>query len=164
VGIVEGIRLKQRIAGGAFFQSQPRILRSKQSYLDEICLRLGGVAAETLIVGCITDGAGAGTASDLAIASDIATLMVAEFGMGDVLRHTHTLSFQERQQLRKGHRDVEREVSELLSSQLARAETIVRHRVQEVEAVATALEEKGTLTGNQVVDLMSVDGSGRQTQ
>lgn len=164
VGIVEGIRLKQTFAGGAFFQSQPRILRSKQSYLDEICVRLGGVAAEKVIVGCMTDGAGAGTASDLAIASDIATLMVAEFGMGDVLRHTHTLSFQERQQLRKRHRDVEREVSVLLSSQLARAETIVRHRVQAVEAVAKALEEKGTLTGNQVVDLMSVDGSGRQAQ
>jgi cell division protease FtsH len=162
VAIVSEVRRTQKVAGGAFFQSRVRIIRSKESYLDEICLRLAGIAAEKVVIGSVTDGAGATTGSDLAVATDLATLMVAEFGMGGSLRYLHTAGVAERQQLRRRNRDVDREVSSMLAVQLARAEAIVRERLDAVEAVARLLDEKGFLAGDEVETLVSAEETRRR--
>ncbi|MDM9627836.1 AAA family ATPase [Rhizobium sp. S152] len=154
VGIVAEVRATQTSAGGAHFQSAPKIVRSRQSYLDEICLRLGGIAAERVFTGSVTDGAGAGVASDIAVASDMATRMVSEFGMGGALRHLHTPGFEERRQLRIQHREIEMEVASLLSEQLDRAEAIIRERMAVVDAVARLIVQEGALSGKVVVGMM----------
>jgi ATP-dependent Zn protease len=154
VAIVGEVRKTQAIAGGALFQSRAKIVRSKGSYLDEICLRLAGAAAEKVVVGSVTDGAGAGLGSDIAQAADVATLMVAEFGMGGTLRHVHTTTAADRELLRRRNGEVAKEVADILAEQLQRAEAIVMEHVHVVEAIAERLVRKGLLDGNEVAELV----------
>jgi len=58
-----------------------RYLLSRQELFDRLCVLLGGRAAEELIFGEISTGAG----NDLERASDIARRMVSEFGMSDAI-------------------------------------------------------------------------------
>jgi ATP-dependent Zn protease len=154
VAIVGEVRKAHAIAGGALFQSRAKIVRSKGSYLDEICLRLAGTAAEKIVIGSVTDGAGSGLGSDIAQAADVATLMVAEFGMGGRLRHVHTTSAADRELLRRRNGEVAKEVADILAEQLLRAEAIILEHVHVVEAIADRLESKGLLDGDEVAELM----------
>ncbi|TBF18856.1 AAA family ATPase [Rhizobium ruizarguesonis] len=72
-------------AGGAVFQHPTLRFRGRQSYLDEICLQLAGIAAEQILFGSHGDGAGIGPDSDLGRATGIAMRIEMQIGMGDSL-------------------------------------------------------------------------------
>jgi cell division protease FtsH len=127
-----------------------------ESYLnDTLAVRLGGRAAERLIRGEASTGA----ADDLASATALATQMVREFGLSEVIgpvgyggmlaqphlglpgprgysEHTQTL--------------VDREVAALLTRAEARARDLLTSHIRALNKLTAALLEQETITGDQV--------------
>ncbi|MBN8974746.1 MAG: hypothetical protein J0H51_22390, partial [Rhizobiales bacterium] len=58
-----------------------------ETYLADIAVLLGGIAAEEIFLGCRSDGAGGGPGTDLYLATVKATLMEASVGLGGRLTY-----------------------------------------------------------------------------
>lgn len=72
-------------AGGYVRYEKDKTMRlgwTRQRFLDMLCVMMGGMEAERLLLGDITTGAGGGPTSDLGRATRIAHAMVELFGMG----------------------------------------------------------------------------------
>ncbi len=99
----------------------------------QICRILGGTAAEEVLFGARSVGAGGSRGSDLHKATSIATRMVCSYGMG------RGLSFLiEDDHPGIGWRDgitsaARREIDGILAEQLSRAKAIVRTRLGSVQ-------------------------------
>ncbi|ANL33945.1 hypothetical protein [Rhizobium phaseoli] len=63
---------------------------------DHVALLLGGRAAEEVILGTAFDGAGAAEGSDLHRASDLATRLELQLGMGEGLAYFNLKSVEQR--------------------------------------------------------------------
>ena len=117
-------------------------LMCRREYLeDQICMLLGGRAAELEVLGTAT----AGAQDDLKRASGLARKMVAELGMG---RHgcLHTATDGSRWQAER----VDEEASALLERQLRRACGIVRARRGDVDALVVSLMERDVVEGDEL--------------
>jgi cell division protease FtsH len=139
-----------------------------ESYLhDSLAVRLGGRAAELLVLGEASTGA----ASDLAGATELATRMVRDWGfstrLGPVgfgsggpayLGHQPTDSrpYAEGTQL-----VIDQEVSRILSEAGERAQAILSERRVSLDAVIDLLLEKETISGVELMDVVrrSVDSA-----
>lgn len=150
VAVVREIRAASTMAGGAFFEINPGVLREKQSYLDEICMKLAGNAAECIVFRTVTSGSGGSDDADLAVAADLATLMVVQYGMGEHLRYLRASSLAQRERLRRSMPDVEREVSRILACQQERARAILGSNRKTLEELAHRLDAEGFLDGEDV--------------
>jgi cell division protease FtsH len=72
-------------AGGYVRYEKDKTMRlgwTRQRFLDMLCVMMGGIEAERLLLGDVTTGAGGGPRSDLGRATAIAHGMVELFGMG----------------------------------------------------------------------------------
>jgi cell division protease FtsH len=140
-----------------------------ESYLKaSLAVRLGGRAAELLVLGEASSGA----SSDLAGATDLATRMVREYGMSDRLGPVGFASgspmylggeeVRSRSYAEATQRVIDEEVSELLREAERRAlalltehrdaldrlvEDLVAHETVDGDAVAAALQGSGPATG-----------------
>lgn len=124
-------------------------LRERQSYLDEIAMLLGGVAAEKIILNQRYDGAGGSQGSDLQRAAELATYMIATLGMGDTLSYADISSVDGLGKLRREDPLLRRRVERLLEVEFARAcDIVVRHRAN-VERVAGELVRREVLSGDE---------------
>jgi ATP-dependent Zn protease len=135
------------------------IYRSRESYLNEIAMFLAGRAAEDVIVGSVTDGFGGSKGSDLHRASDIATLMEANLGLGQGLSYSSVDSFEELEKLRRSDPLLRRRVEKLLAVELERAKSIVRAKRSEIEALAKEVAEKAVLSGAEAIRLIKMVSS-----
>ncbi|WP_080724937.1 M41 family metallopeptidase [Neorhizobium galegae] len=89
-----------------------RLQRSRESYLNEISMLLGGRAAEEVILGTMHDGSGGVMGSDLQRATDLATYMLAALGMGDGLSYSNASDSRELEKLRTSNAILHRRVPE----------------------------------------------------
>ncbi len=128
--------------------------RSRSSYLDEIAMFLAGRAAEVVILGIMTDGAGGGPGSDLHRATDVATLVEATLGLGQGLSFTNVQTSKELETLRRSDPVLRRRVERMLEREMERAKEIVRARRHDIELVAKSLMEKPLLSGDEVRALL----------
>ncbi|MBP2533727.1 AAA family ATPase [Agrobacterium tumefaciens] len=128
--------------------------RSRQSYLDEIAMLLGGMAAEEVILGDIFDGSGGVAGSDLQRASDIATIMLASLGLKS-LQYCDVSSSRELDELRRNDPVLRKRVERLLEEELLRATTIIQERRQEAKEIARALADRGVVWRCEVMDIVS---------
>lgn len=133
--------------------------RDRQSYLDKIAMLLGGIAAERVFLGGHFDGAGGFIGSDLQLATDLATLIVAVFGMGDTIAYTHAPTPELLQRLRENNADVRQQVERVLSDQLARACEIVDRNRAGIDRLVSALEEREVIPGDEVRAIVLRDTS-----
>jgi len=83
----ERITIKSDVpwAGGYVRFEKDKTMRlgwTRQRFLDMLCVSMGGIEAERLLIGDVTTGAGGGPRSDLGNATRIAQGMVELFGMG----------------------------------------------------------------------------------
>jgi ATP-dependent Zn protease len=120
---------------------------------------LAGRAAEDVIVGSVTDGFGGSKGSDLHRASDIATLMEANLGLGQGLSYSSVDSFEELEKLRRSDPLLRRRVEKLLAVELERAKSIVRAKRSEIEALAKEVAEKAVLSGAEAIRLIKMVSS-----
>jgi cell division protease FtsH len=148
--------------------SDERHLYSESYLKDSLAVRLGGRAAELLILGEASSGA----ASDLSGATDLATRMVREYGMSDRLGPVGFASgspmylggeeVRSRSYAEATQRVIDEEVAELLRQAERRAltlltehrdaldrlvEDLVAHETVDGEAVDAALRGSGGATG-----------------
>jgi cell division protease FtsH len=137
-----------------------------ESYLrDSLAVRLGGRAAELLVLGEASTGA----SNDLAGATDLAVRMVRDWGfsprlgpvglgpagpgyLGPAL--TESRHYAEGTQL-----VIDEEVGRLLAEAAARAQIILSERRQALDAVIDLLLERETISGTELMDVVrqSVD-------
>lgn len=129
------------------------ITSRREDYLRSIITTLGGIAAERVILGEATDGAGGGEDSDLGKATRLAAAVEGSLGLGGTLTHLATLDFVH---LLPG-RDyaVRQRVEATLQECLRRAEAIVETRRDDVLAVAREVVERERITGDDVAEIVS---------
>jgi cell division protease FtsH len=137
-----------------------------ESYLhDSLAVRLGGRAAELLVLGEASTGA----SNDLAGATELATRMVRDWGFSLRLG---PVGFGSGGPAYLGHQPadgrtyaegtqlvIDEEVSRILSEAAERAQTILCERRAALDAVIDVLLEKETISGVELMDVVrrSVD-------
>lgn len=116
-----------------------RLMYRKEYLEDQICMLMGGRAAEMVILGTMT----AGASDDIQRASTIAWKMVAELGMS----HLGPICVGEGHPARSPALldRVDETARALTDAQLARAVDIVKSRRSEIDALVKALLQKETL-------------------
>ncbi|WP_438019946.1 ATP-dependent zinc metalloprotease FtsH [Sorangium sp. So ce315] len=135
-----------------------RLMYRKEYLEDQICMLMGGRAAEMVILGTMT----AGASDDIQRASTIAWKMVAELGMS----HLGPICVGD------GHPSrspalldrVDETARALTEAQLARAVDIVTSRRAEIEALVQALLRKETLGSDEIEACFPADRRQRAAQ
>ncbi|HUC04546.1 MAG TPA: ATP-dependent zinc metalloprotease FtsH, partial [Acidimicrobiales bacterium] len=144
---------------------EDRQLQQRPYLNDALAVRLGGRAAEELVFGVASTGA----SDDLTSATDLAGRMVREWGMSDAIGMMawgargpvflgedliHTREYSD-----ETARLIDEEVARILGEQAElAAQTLRQHRIA-LDALASALEEKETLQGDEVAAI--IDGAER---
>lgn len=142
---------------------EDRYLMSTEELGDKIAALMGGRAAEELMVGAISTGA----SNDLRQATEIARLMVAEYGMSKTIGPVSLL--ESRSTFLRGQdanlsndrtisentaQRVDEEVAMILSRELNRARMIVRHNKTYLEKLAARLLTIESLDGDEVREIL----------
>src|SRR5512132_586598 len=128
-----------------------------ESYLlDSLTIRLGGRAAERLVLGEVSSGA----SNDLAGATQLATRMVREFGMSPRLgpvgfsedgpQYLGAQQLTTRQYAEETQRVIDEEVTRLLKEADDRAGALLESRRDALEEVVALLLERETIDGDDV--------------
>ena len=138
--------------GVTWAQSDDRLVRSRSQLLDEMAGDLGGRAAEDLIFGEQTTGA----SSDIAKAGALARRMVTVLGMSAALG---PLPFETGADGGAGYSDdvaalIDREVRRLADEAYERAVAVLRAAPAALDAVAAALVERETLSGEDLEQIV----------
>lgn len=139
-------------AGLAIINQKIVEFRDRQRYLDEICMYLAGMAAETVIFGRHGDGAGTGSQSDLQRATRLAILIEASFGMGGSLRHRANSDEAGPRHLHL-HQDLKASVDAIMEEQFERAKALLMQRRRLLAAVSDELVELGKMDADRFAEL-----------
>jgi len=152
--------------GRALGLTQQLPLDEKHTYpkdylLNSLCILMGGRAAEEIVLGMQTTGAG----NDIERATTLARKMVCDFGMSDSLG---PLSFgKKEEQIFLGreisqHRDyseltaqkIDEEVRRMVMDAYAKTSNLIKDNLEVLHQLAGALLEKETLDGKQIEEIL----------
>ncbi|MBV2184751.1 MAG: AAA family ATPase [Rhizobium sp.] len=150
--ILEGMR---QSAGRASFEPGKGIIRTATHYDDRIAMLLGGIAAETVVFGFHADGAGGTPASDLALATDLATRAERHYGLGATLSVELGHGSYPLERLRNRDTELRRLVEYRLRKQFDRAVGILTERRADLDGMVDRLVSNGHITGDQVRAMLS---------
>ena len=136
-----------------------RYSKSKSKLLSELTMAMGGRAAEEIIFGA--DKVSNGAAGDIKMATDQARRMVTEWGMSD--RLGMMLYGDNSQELFLGHsvtqtknvsegtaREIDAEIKRIIDEAYADAKHILTENIEQLHALARALLEHETLSGDEI--------------
>jgi cell division protease FtsH len=149
---------------------EDRYLMSREELLDKMAGMMGGRAAEEIVVGSISTGA----ANDFKQATEIARLMVTEYGMSEALGPVSysersrspflagapglggltDKNYSERTQMR-----IDEEVTRLVEEAMQRARDIVTHHREALGKVAARLLQQETLEGDELRRILTESGA-----
>ncbi|TPP06962.1 AAA family ATPase [Rhizobium glycinendophyticum] len=123
-------------------------LHTESSYRAEIAMKLAGLAAEEVFVGDRSTASGGLEKGDLAEATELALKMVTMFGMGSTLNvlPTRFLDTKDAALFQK-YPYIQREVDEILQSELDEARETLRKYKDVVVSLAKALKKKRSVFG-----------------
>ena len=132
-----------RSLGAAWYLPDERSITTTEQILDEMCMALGGRAAEELIFGKISTGA----LSDLEKVTKQAYAMVAVYGLNKRIGNVSFYDSQGQQSFTKPYSDdtarvIDEEVSKMIEEQYQRALTLLSANRDKLEALANKLLEK----------------------
>ena len=149
---------------------EDRYLMSREELLDKMAGLMGGRAAEEIVVGSISTGA----SNDFKQATDIARLMVTEYGMSEALgpisyaergrspflRSTDGMAgLTDKAYSERTQRRIDEEVSRLIEEAMQRArELIVRHR-DALSRVAARLLQTEVIEGDELRRILAESGA-----
>ena len=142
-------------AGCASFEPADGIIRTSAHYDDRIAMLLGGIAAETVVFGFHADGAGGAPASDLALATDVATRAERHYGLGATLSVELGHGSHPLESIRKRDPELRRLVESRLRKQFDRAIRILTERRSDLDALVDRLVAHGHVTGDNVRAMLS---------
>ncbi|NTF64974.1 AAA family ATPase [Agrobacterium rhizogenes] len=146
-------RARRQNVGQALFKRKVVGFRDQQTYLDEVCTSMAGIAAEKLVLNRHGDGAGGGQGSDLARATETAILMESCFGMGDRLRFVDTPDGESLTNLGVLDTALAEKVDQVLQQELARAVDILSSHRLLLDRLANELVDEGVVTPGRFVEL-----------
>ncbi len=142
---------------------EERHLQSKNYWLDEIVVLLGGRLAEEQVFGDITTGA----SNDIERVTTIARKMVSEWGMSEKIG-TLRLSGSESSAVFLGRdysrptdhseeyaRRVDEEVKTIVDGAYSKGKAMLKKHAKSLEAIARELLEKEVVSGNEVRELIA---------
>ncbi len=142
-------------AGRASFEPADGIIRTSVHYDDRIAMLLGGIAAETVVFGAYADGAGGARASDLALATDLATRAERHYGLGATLSVELGHGSHPLESIRKRDPELRRLVECRLRQQFDRAVRILTERRTDLDGLVNRLVAHGHVTGDEVRAMLS---------
>lgn len=128
---------------------EDRYSASKSHYLAHLAMLMGGRAAEEIFIKEITTGA----SNDMMRATEIATLMVTEWGMSDSLGPMHYGSREgngERQISPETRKKIDAEVRQLVENAYAQACAIMEKYREPIEEMVKKLMDKETIDSRDV--------------
>jgi cell division protease FtsH len=149
---------------------EDRYLMSREELLDKMAGLMGGRAAEEIVMGSISTGA----ANDFKQASEIARLMVTEYGMSEALG---PVSYSERSRSpflnglqglsgvpdkvysERTQRRIDEEITRLVEEAMKRARDIVTHHREALGKVAARLLQQETLEGDELRRILAESGA-----
>jgi cell division protease FtsH len=151
---------------------EDRYLMSKEELLDKVCGLLGGRAAEEIIVGSVSTGA----SNDFKQATDIARMMVTEYGMSDAMgpqslaerRSSPFLTgpgngsgptFGERMHSERTQRRIDQEVARIIDEQMTRARELVTRNRDALTKVAARLLAVEVIEGDELRRILTEAGA-----
>lgn len=136
--------------GQAVFELPSIQRRDRQFYLNQIAVCLAGIAAEQLILGTASDGAGGSGRSDLAMATRLATLVETQFGMGETLRFSDVAGDDGLERLRRSDPQLCARIDHMLKIELQRASSILMEERLLIDRLTEELITIGRLTPERV--------------
>lgn len=128
--------------------------RTRSELLDGIAVRLGGIAAEEVLLGERSAGGGGGKGSDLYGATLSALTFEASYGLGEGFAYLAAENEDEVFSALRFDRLLHARVDKVLAEQFARAKKIVEGHRLELERIAGALLAKGALSGAGLKELI----------
>ncbi|WP_181170371.1 MULTISPECIES: AAA family ATPase [unclassified Mesorhizobium] len=140
--------------GGVLFKDRGIKERTHAQLLDGIAVRLGGIAAEEVILGERSAGGGGGRGSDLHTATLSALAFEASYGLGDGFAYLAGDDEEELFSALRIDRFLQTRIDKLLVKQFQRAKRIVERERMEVERVAEALLAKGKLSAADLKEMI----------
>ncbi len=141
---------------------------TREYLLDRLSVMMGGRAAEELVLGTMTSGAG----NDLLEATRHARRMVVEWGMSKRFSHMALGGSNEpvflgedfatrREYSEETAREVDEEVASILESAYAKARAALEEHRQGLDRLAAKLLEEEELSGDAVLAILGLDGRRR---
>ena len=136
--------------------AEDRYLKTKNEYLSELKTLLGGRAAEEIIFGDITTGAG----NDIERATKMAHAMVTKFGMSEkfgplLLDDSHEGDiFKQKIHSDETGKEIDDEVRRMISEAYTGAKDILNDNREKLEFIAKTLLERETISGEELDKLM----------
>ncbi|MEQ8470949.1 MAG: ATP-dependent zinc metalloprotease FtsH [Marinoscillum sp.] len=142
--------------GYAQYLPKEQFLYQTEQLMDEMCMALGGRAAEELIFGKISTGA----LSDLERITKVAYSIVTVYGMNDKIGNvSYYDSKQSEYNFTKPYSDataelIDKEVKALIDEAYVRTKKLLKERSKELEIVAQKLLEKEIIFQSDLQDLI----------
>src|SRR6267142_1753095 len=149
---------------------EDRYLMSREELLDKMAGLMGGRAAEEIVVGSISTGA----SNDFKQATEIARLMVTEYGMSEALGPI-SLAERGRSPFLQGpagfggvpdkvysertQRRIDEEVSRLVEEAMQRARDLVSHNREALGRVAARLLQNEVIEGDELRRILTESGA-----
>ena len=146
-------RGKTSIAGGVRAMPITTYDCTHETYLADIAVLLGGIAAEEVFLGCRSDGAGGGPGTDLYLATIKATLMEASVGLGGRLTYLSSRDEVDLLASLRTNGNLRMRVEAILAKQLDVARRIIGSQHEAVEYLAEQLMER-PLSGGEVREIL----------
>lgn len=137
-------------AGGMITSSPIFQEQTRQSLLDEICVALGGLAAEEVIFGDRSAGGGGIEGSDLHQATLWALRLEASYGLGEGLAFISTDDQPDLFAILRSCHHTRLRVEAVLAAQIARAHSIVDDRRADLEQATAQLMRRKRLRAAEI--------------
>ena len=144
-----------------FLPEQDKFNERKLEMLDRLVVTMGGRVAEELVFGDVTSGA----SGDIRQATHTTRNMICHYGMSDTLGMVHYGENEDHGFMGAGRsrdyseataQEIDKEVKQLCDKAYNRAKEIITEKRVALDAIAKALLEYETLTGQQVKDLIDL--------
>lgn len=136
----------------------------KKEFLDDIAVSLGGYVTEKMIFGDLTTG----PSNDLQVSTAIARDMVTKYGMsekfgpvaleGEGGRAMFGKGVEDKEYSDKINAQIDEEVSEIMNSNMKRAEKIITEHRKALDAIARKLIEVETIEREDFEKLLVANG------
>ncbi len=131
--------------GYAQYLPKEQYITRKDKLLDEMCMTLGGRAAEAVVFGKISTGA----QSDLDFVTRMAYEMIINYGMNERIGNVSYYTLLNESYMRPFSDQtaylIDQEVKRMIDEQYERAKNLLREKRRELDIVAKALLEKEVL-------------------
>ncbi|PUB62639.1 hypothetical protein DB728_12750 [Rhizobium leguminosarum bv. viciae USDA 2370] len=142
----------ERLGHARFFHPDPEV-HTRESLENSICGALAGAAAEELVLGAHSNGAGGRQGSDIEYATRLATLIVASYGMGESLLFALEETKIEANTARRLPGPMQSEIGGIMRKQFDRAKALLSQHVTILKSLTDNLLEKETLAADEVATL-----------